>query len=249
MAGYPLDIGKDCKGFDEREEGEVFYSGDCGKDSGFTDIIIRYIRFRVGDYNARGVDDRPGNGNGNGNGDLGGKGGDAIFTVNSKRIIFDHISASWSMDETVEIAWCSDVTVQNSIISEGLLNSFHGGPHSRAFLSVGFDKISDLNQGKGGYTLYGNLIAHQNMRSPLFGGFTKFKKVGDDKNVVPLTSAEKNPTNPNALFHRIDFINNVVYDWGARSGHTGRQNTLLNYVNNYLISGPSTKEFQGPGCR
>jgi hypothetical protein len=40
----------------------------------------------------------------------------------------------------------------------------------------------------------------------------------------------------------MDFVNNVIYNWGKRSGHTGRPNTKMNYVNNYLIAGPSTKK-------
>ena len=247
LAGYPLDIGKDCP---VAPLGQVYYSGSCGKSFGFTDIIIRYVRFRPGDFNARGVKGhRNANGiigAGNGNGDLGGDGGDAIFCVNSERIIFDHVSASWSMDEAIDLAWSSNVTIQNSIVSEGLLNSFKGKPHSRTFLTIGFDKISDINQGKGGYTLYRNLLAHSNMRNPLVGGYAKYKKTKDSngktkRTKIPLTAAELSPTNPDALFQRMDFINNVVYDWGERSGHTGRGNILLNYVNNYLISGPSTK--------
>jgi pectate lyase len=65
-----------------------------------SDVIIRYIRFRVGDYNAR---DPDGGNNGKGNKNLGGAGGDAIFAENVNRLILDHISASWSMDESVDI--------------------------------------------------------------------------------------------------------------------------------------------------
>ena len=52
----------------------------------------------------------------------------------------------------------------------------------------------------------------------------------------------------------LDFVNNVIYNWGARSGLSGGTNDLfdfspngctnqLNYVCNYLIAGPDTANF------
>jgi len=41
----------------------------------------------------------------------------------------------------------------------------------------------------------------------------------------------------------IDFVNNVVYDWGAESGYSGpaaEGSPRLNYVANVLVAGPST---------
>ncbi|HFD12920.1 MAG TPA: hypothetical protein ENJ32_10700, partial [Crenotrichaceae bacterium] len=200
LSGYPLDV-------DNR-----------------SDIIIRYLRFRSGDFNAR--DPRGGN-NGKGNQDLGGAGGDALGVSDSKRIMLDHISASWAMDENVSILRSKDVTIQNSIISEGLYDSFHPkGPHSRGLiLFTGLTKY-EVDNGLGGYTVYQNLIAHNNMRNPVVGGQMYLDK----------GQAEKD-----RRFMLLHFENNVVYNWGERSGHTGRPQTKMNYVNNYLIAGPSTK--------
>jgi hypothetical protein len=249
IAGYPVSIGKDCP---KTDDGVVYWNGYCnteGGEFGQTDIIIRYVRFRLGDWNVKGRPANPDKGipakphspeTGPG---FGGDGGDPLVIQNSHRIMLDHISASWGIDETLDVSFCSSVTIQNSIISEGLLDSYHPkGLHSRGLLSTSFDKISVLNEGKGGYTLFGNLIASNNMRNPLFGSVAKFKRKndGEDKDKVPLTNAEKDPQNPDALFQRMDFINNVVSNWGVRNGHSGRPNTLLNYVNNYLIGGPST---------
>ena len=201
LAGYPLDI------VDR------------------SDIIVRYMRFRVGDYNAR---DPNGGNNGNGNQDLGGAGGDAINVENCSRVILDHVSASWSMDETVDLLESNNVTLQYSIISEGLYNSFHPkGPHSRGLMMFAGMPDTALADGGGGYTVYQNLLAHNNMRNPVVGG--------------QMTLDDGQNENDRKFMH-MHFENNVVYNWGQRSGHTGRPKTRMNYINNYLIAGPSTTE-------
>jgi Domain of unknown function (DUF4082) len=169
-----------------------------------SNVIIRYIRFRLGDYNAIG---RRG-----GNGDLAGSSADTVQVYKADRVMLDHLSVSWAIDETVAILNSTNVTLQHSIISEGLYKSYHPkGVHSMGLFMVG--EASGAN-GKGGYTVYQNLLAHHNMRNPLAGGGRNF--LG------------------------LDFTNNVIYDWGTYSGHTARPKVKLNYVNNYLIAGPST---------
>ncbi|MEE9424345.1 MAG: hypothetical protein V3V18_05130 [Methylococcales bacterium] len=201
LAGYPLDIIK------------------------HSDVIIRYIRFRVGDYNAKDPKDKD---KGNGNKGLGGAGGDAIYAENANRLIIDHISASWSMDETIDINESKNITLQHSIISEGLYNSFHHkGHHSRGMMLFAGITDHELANGDGGYTIYQNLIAHNNMRNPVVGG----------QMTLNPGQAQKDRKHMH-----MDFVNNVIYNWGKRSGHTGRPNTKMNYVNNYLIAGPSTKK-------
>jgi hypothetical protein len=201
LAGYPLDIIK------------------------HSDVIIRYIRFRVGDYNAKHPKDKK---KGNGNKGLGGAGGDAIYAENANRLILDHISASWSMDETIDINESKNITLQHSIISEGLYNSFHDkGHHSRGMMLFAGVTDNELANGDGGYTIYQNLIAHNNMRNPVVGG----------QMTLDPGQAEKDRKHMH-----IHFENNVIYNWGKRSGHTGRPNIKMNYVNNYLIAGPSTKK-------
>ncbi len=199
LAGYPLDI------VDR------------------SDVIIRYMRFRVGDYNAR---DPKNKNKGNGNKDLGGAGGDAIYAFNTNRLIFDHISASWSMDEVVDILESKNITLQHSIVSEGLYDSYNPlGPHSRGIMLFAGASDKELAKGLGGYTLYQNLIANNNIRNPVVGG-QMYLDPGQAKK--------------DRRFMGMDFVNNVVYNWGERSGHTGRPNTTMNYINNYLIAGPST---------
>jgi hypothetical protein len=101
-------------------------------------VIIRYIRVRVG--NASGDDT------------------DAVSSRYNKNIIVDHVSASWSIDETMSIYHCDSITVQWCVISESLFNSNHiKGSH-------GFGGIWGSNNG----TYHHNLIAHHSSRNPRF---------------------------------------------------------------------------------
>lgn len=73
-------------------------------------IIVRYLRFRLGDQN------KP----------FGAAGGDD--TLNTEwidRVIFDHCSLSWAIDGTHDLRYGGNFTMQWSIISESLNHSIH----------------------------------------------------------------------------------------------------------------------------
>lgn len=69
------------------------------------EVIIRYIRIRLGDESKRSDD--------------------AISARYRKNIILDHISASWSVDETMSIYHCENITIQWCMITESLSQSNH----------------------------------------------------------------------------------------------------------------------------
>ncbi|WP_426276752.1 pectate lyase family protein [Chryseobacterium sp. S-02] len=106
------------------------------------DIIIRYIRIRYGNSS--------------------GEQADAISINKGKNIILDHISASWSVDETLS---CQSqkvdlLTVQWCMISESLKNSIHEkGAH-------GYGGIIGATR----QTFHHNLYAHHSSRSPKVTG-------------------------------------------------------------------------------
>lgn len=111
-------------------------------------VIVRYLRVRVGDVS--------------------GEDTDAISSRFTKHLILDHVSASWSIDETMSIYHCDSVTVQWSIISESMYNSNHvKGNH-------GYGGIWGCNYS----TYHHNLLAHHTSRNPRFAsgsGFTDYR--------------------------------------------------------------------------
>ncbi len=113
------------------------------------DVLVQHIRVRVGD-DPKGP--KPDSRDGftiKTNGSLG-------TTYN---VVIDHVSVSWAVDENMSTwkHYVHDVTVTNSIISEGLWNSIHPkGKHSMGFLvGPGTKKIF----------VAGNLFAHNNKRN------------------------------------------------------------------------------------
>ena len=182
-------------------------------------VIVRFMRFRCGDFN---VYDTTGVKPPRGNGDLKGGNADAISVIHSKNVILDHVSASWSVDESLSVTWSNDVTVQNSIISEPLNDSYLvKTKNGESFLQPhAFGSLVRANNNyDGGYTYFRNLYAHCDMRNPGVG---------------------PNQESPTVYPVKLDFVNNVVYGWGQRQGESidgakgGEAN--INMVNNYYIA-------------
>ena len=115
---------------------------------GADEVIIRYIRVRLGDQTDADTD--------------------AVSARYVRNIILDHVSASWSVDETMSIYHADDVTVQWSLVSESLYLTHHDkGAH-------GFGGIWGGNRS----TYHHNLLAHHSSRNPRFAsgcGTTDFR--------------------------------------------------------------------------
>jgi len=117
-------------------------------------IILRYLRFRLGDrYQNRGK--VPGSGH-----------DDALSASGRKNIIIDHCSISWSTDECFSVYGGDSTTLQWNIISEPLNYSYHFEGGDADFEKHGFGGIW------GGMHLsaHHNLFAHCNNRNPRFNG-------------------------------------------------------------------------------
>jgi Pectinesterase/MBG domain/Carboxypeptidase regulatory-like domain/Immunoglobulin domain/Bacterial Ig-like domain/Immunoglobulin I-set domain len=157
-------------------------------------VIIRYLRFRGGDINCPSMQ------------------GDSFWVDKSKDVIVDHVSTSWSVDETLSTTESDRVTIQWAFITESLNNSCHLNDGGTGFERHGYGSL--IRYGSGRISYHHNFYAHHFNRNP---------RVGDD-----IT---------------LDFVNNVIYDWGTDASYSGAANegtTKINYVGNYLVAGPNT---------
>jgi pectate lyase len=181
--------------------------GVCIKNGGIAikthDVIIRHLCIRPGDSRqGTNPEDR-----------------DAIKIARGYNIVLDHISASWAIDETIS-TWFQkgsppprDITIQNSIMSEGLYKSLHPkGLHSRGLL------IGDHSTN---VTVFQNILAHNNRRNPLVKGDTKNIEIIN--NVVYNWGRNKG--------------------FGTHFSDIERRGpTLAKIINNYYIKGPNSGE-------
>jgi hypothetical protein len=115
------------------------------------DVIVRYIRSRLGDSGAQ---------------------ADAMTVTKGRNIIIDHVSASWSTDEALSLSsrfsppenGFYDVTVQWSIIAESLDRSTHEkGRH-------GYGTLIRASHGAR-LSFHHNLWAHHQARMPRPGNY------------------------------------------------------------------------------
>jgi len=168
------------------------------------DVVIRYIRSRLGDES--GVE------------------ADAVSIERGRRIILDHISASWSIDETLSAGsryspperGLYDVTVQWSLIAESLNASGHAkGDHGYGSLVRG---------GHGArMAFHHNLWASHRARMPRPGNYT--------------------PPSVDPVGPRFEFSANIFYNWGgSHAGYNADTDSVSTYafIGNAYIPGPDS---------
>jgi hypothetical protein len=110
------------------------------------DIIMRYIRIRMGDENK---------------GDS--SGADCITSNDVSDLIFDHISAGWGIDAIHDFRREGNFTLQWSIYGETLHDTIHyeGKPHS---------KLGSFRDVRKNISLHHNLLHSTHDRQPTLGG-------------------------------------------------------------------------------
>lgn len=121
-------------------------------------IIVRYLRFRMGDrFQNTGMVDRAGR-------------DDAFGGFKKNNIIVDHCSLSWSTDEVFSVYGGDSVTLQWNIISEPLDYSYHFEKGDTDFEHHGYGGIWGGKQ----QTAHHNLFAHCTSRTPRFNGIRQY---------------------------------------------------------------------------
>ena len=164
-------------------------------------VIIRFLRFRLGNESLK--KDRETD-------------YDALSVNDSKNIVLDHLSCSWSVDGCVSCYGNENFTLQYCFITESLRNAGHvKGAHGYGGIWGGKNA-----------TFHHNLLAHHDSRNPRF-----------DHDYVNVKCAGP-----------IDYVNNVVYNWGGNSTYGGEGTNKgaggrhINFVNNYYKYGPATSK-------
>ena len=127
--------------------------------SGATNTIVRYMRFRMGK-----------------NGD---SGKDAAGIANGTNMIFDHCSVSWGRDETFSISPdgkgdLHSITIQNSIIGQGLLTHSAGGliqaDSITLYRNLYVDNSTRNNKVKGRSQFVNNIVYNWSNGAYIMGG-------------------------------------------------------------------------------
>jgi hypothetical protein len=144
-------------------------------------VIVRFLRFRLGDESRYPED--------------------ALGANGTRNVIIDHCSMSWGIDEVASFYDNEDFTLQWSIISESLNDSYHPKGHH------GYGGI----WGGARASFHHNLFAHHTSRNPRFhGGRT------------PATSADELVDFRNNVVYNWGF--QCIY-----GGEKGRQNVVANF--------------------
>ncbi|MFG6415533.1 polysaccharide lyase family 1 protein [Roseateles sp. DC23W] len=185
------------------------------------DVVVRFIRSRLGD--AANAD------------------ADAISVGSGQRIILDHVSTSWSSDESLSVSVAradlsrpayQHVTVQWSLIGESLNCNT-----AKQRACHGFGSLLRGARGTR-LSLHHNLWAHHQDRMPRPGNYL---------------SPEADP-----IGGFYDLRANVFYNWATeRAGYNldrGGERASYNFVGNVYLRGPSSKgafafEESNPGAR
>jgi pectate lyase len=149
-----LSIAGDCTLAGQTAPGDGICIADQPVTLGGDNIIIQYMRFRMGDrYQNAGKVDGSGS-------------DDALGGTRRKHIIIDHCSISWSTDECFSVYAGDSTTLQWNLIAEPLNYSYHFETGDTDFEQHGYGGI----WGGRHLSAHHNMFVHCNSRTPRFDG-------------------------------------------------------------------------------
>lgn len=173
----------------------------------YSNIIIRFIRIRRSQV--KDINDSA----------------DAIWFRKESKIMIDHCSFSWSIDEIASCYDNADFTMQWCNVSESLTNPGHSkGAHGYGGIWGG--KLASFHH---------NTIAHVTNRAPRFNG-ARYQWTGYNKSSQYSTYNWKNYVQA----ENVDLRNCVMYNYQSGNAcYGGPGGGYVNIVNNYYKAGPS----------
>ncbi len=195
------------------------------------DVVLRYLKFRRGDSRL--------------------SGDNLDIRDPSYNVIVDHVSFSWTTDESIEVwtyeetdaanaAGVQKVSIQNSIITEGLQQDT--GHWLDPQVEHTAEQIADPT-----YTDYaGDLKANNHPLAVTIGGKPDFEAWRQVKDIDLHHNlfAHNTHRNPRSRSTGIRIINNVVYNWFTRAGST-KYSTHVDYFANLYQHGPMSLTVDG----
>lgn len=159
--------------------------------SGVDDCIMRFIRIRLG----------------------AGQTYDGTGLQGSDFSIFDHISTSWTIDESFSSRSGRNITLQRTMLAEALNIANHQNYPSGTKHGYAASISGDIG------SFHHNLLAHNEGRNwSLAGGLD----------------------GAGYYAGKLDIFNNVVYNWGGRTTDGGAHQ--VNFVNNYYKKGAASTQ-------
>jgi len=162
-------------------------------------------------------------------------GWDSVGASRCEYVVFDHISGSHSVDETISFSMNVDrVTLSHSISAYSLRSVFHDYYFSRG---VGYYLTKNHN--------LGGLIAYLGRRDRHATASSIFNVWAHHRQRMPGMSAGRGDRKN--LMAYIDIRHNVMYNWhshpaGIEAGDIERSRYHVNLVGNYFKPGPNTSK-------
>ena len=195
------------------------------------DVVLRYLKYRRGESRL--------------------SGDNLDIRDPSYNVIVDHVSFSWSTDESIEVwsyeeadaenaAGVQRVSIQNSIVTESIRQDT--GHWLDPQVEHTAEQIADPN-----YTDYaGDLKANNHPLAVTIGGkpgYEAWRKV-KDIDLHHNLFAHNTHRNPRVRSTGIRMINNVVYNWFTRAG-SSKYSTHVDYIGNLYQHGPMSLTVDG----